>query len=128
MIGSLFKTAALLGLLIALGCEVTDTLSSEPNFGDTYSVVTDDPTAVPRLDTDGLHATVQYSGGCKAHLFDVHFQVVGDTTQIWLQHDANNDACEAYLTVTIQRPVSARALETPNVVLLTPDGAVFPLR
>ena len=128
MIGSLFKTAAFLGLLIALGCEITDTLSSEPDFGDTYSVVTDDPTAAPRLDTDGLHTTVQYAGGCKAHLFDIQFQVAGDTTEIWLQHDANNDACEAFLTETLQLPVSARALETPNVVLLVPDGSAYPLR
>ena len=128
MTGSLFKTAAFIGLLIALGCEVTDTLLSEPNFGDTYSVVTDDPATAPRLDTEGLHTTVQYGGGCKAHLFDVEFRVAGDTTEIWLRHDANNDACEAFLTETLQLPVSARALETPNVVLLVPDGSAYPLR
>ena len=128
MIGSLFKTAAFFGLLIALGCEVTDTLSSEPDFGDAYSIVTDNQTLAPRLDTNGLHATVQYSGGCKAHLFDVHFQAGGDTTEIWLRHDGNNDACEAYLTETLQLQISSRALETPNVVLLLPSGAVYTLR
>ena len=128
MFGSIFKTAAFIGLLIALGCEASDSLSSEPDFGDAYSIATQAPAITPRLDADGLHVTVQYSGGCKAHIFEVHFRTSGNTTEVWLQHDANDDACEAYLTETIQRTVSARVLETPNVVLLVPDGSVFPLR
>ncbi len=53
MIGRLIKMAAAFGLLIAIGCEVTDTLSSEPNFGDPYTVATDtaSPNVAPRLDT-----------------------------------------------------------------------------
>ena len=126
MFGPFLKTAAFIGLLIALGCEVSDTLSSEPDFGDAYSIVTEAP--VPRLDADGLHVDVQYSGGCRAHVFDLHFRAIGNTTEIWLQHDANGDACEAFLTETLRRTVSARVLETPNVVLLVPDGSVYPLR
>jgi len=128
MFGPMFKTAACLALLIALGCEVTDSLSSDPDFGDTYAIVLDDPAVAPRLDAEGLHLTVQYSGGCNAHVFDVHFRIVGETTEIWLQHDANGDACEAYLTEPLRRTVSSRALETPSVVLLSPDGAVVTLR
>ena len=128
MLGSVFKTAAFTGLLIALGCEAADSLSSEPDFGDVYSIAIQAPAITPRLDADGLHVTVQYSGGCKAHVFDVHFRTTGNTTEVWLQHDANGDACEAVLTETLQREVSARVLETPNVVLLVPDGSTFPLR
>ena len=128
MLGSFIKTIAFIGLIIALGCEASNSLSSDPDFGDAYSITRDGSNATPRLDADGLHVTVQYSGGCKAHVFDVHFRTTGNTTEVWLQHDANGDACEAFLTETLQRTVSTRILETPNVVLLTPDGSSFPLR
>ena len=128
MFGPLVKTIAFTGLIIALGCEVSNSLSSAPDFGDAYSVLPEGPIATPRLDADGLHVTVQYSGGCKAHVFDVHFRSAGNTTEVWLKHDANNDACEAFLTEPLQRTISTRVLETPNVVLLAPDGSVFPLR
>lgn len=128
MFGRLFKLIASLSVIIALGCEVTDSLSTEPNFGDSYTIVTDGSGVTPRLDADNLHVTVQYGGGCEPHLFDLHYQVIGDTTEIWLEHDANGDTCEAYLSATLQRPVSVRALETPNVVLLVPGGEVITLR
>ena len=59
MIGRFFKTIALIGLLIALGCEVTDNLSSEPDFGDPYTIATAASpfTIAPRLDAHGLHVT-----------------------------------------------------------------------
>ncbi len=130
MIGRLFKTFALIGLLIALGCEVTDSLSSEPDFGDPYTIATaaSPSTIAPRLDAHGLHVTLQYSGGCRTHSFYLQYQPQGDTTEIWLRHDGNRDQCEAYLSETRQFTVSSRALETANVVLLLPDGAAFPLR
>ena len=130
MKGQLFKTTALIGLIIALGCEVTDTLSSEPDFGDPYTIATavTPNTTAPRLDAGGLHVTVQYSGGCRAHDFQLQYRIQGKTTEIWLRHNGNGDRCEAYLTETRQLAVSFRALETENVVLLAPDGAAFPLR
>ncbi len=130
MIGRLFKTIALIGLLIALGCEVTDSLSSEPDFGDPYTIATaaSPSTIAPRLDVHGLHVTLQYSGGCRTHAFYLRYHTQSDTTEIWLRHDGNSDQCEAYLSETRQFTVSSRALETANVVLLVPDGAVFPLR
>ena len=125
-----YKILALLGLLIALGCEVSDSLSSEPEFGDPYTIATaTTPNAIaPRLDANGLHVTVQFSGGCRTHSFQVHYRTQGETTEIWLRHDGNGDLCEAYLTETRQLAVSARALETETVVLLAPDGTIFPLR
>ncbi len=130
MIGRLFKTIAFLSLLIALGCEVTDSLSSEPNFGDPYTIATaaSPSTIAPRLDAHRLHVTVQYSGGCRTHDFQLQYRIQGETTEIWLRHDGNGDLCEAYLTETRQLAVSFRALETENVVLLTPDGTIFSLR
>lgn len=130
MNGQSFRFVALFGLLIALGCEVTDNLSSEPDFGDPYVIALEATpnTIAPRLDADGLHLTVQYSGGCRTHGFQLQFRIQGETTEIWLRHDGNGDQCEAYLTETRQLAVSSRALETESVVLLTPDGMIFPLR
>ncbi len=130
MIGRLIKMAVALGLLIAIGCEVTDNLSSTPNFGDPYTVAADTalPSVVPRLDTEGLHVTVQHSGGCRGHHYIVHFRVHGDTTELWLQHKAKGDTCEALITRPLLLDVSLRVLETEHVVLLAPDGGVFTLR
>ncbi len=129
MIGRLIKMAVALGLLIAIGCEVTDTLSSTPNFGDPYTVATGtaSPSVVPWLDTEGLHVTVQHSGGCRGHRYIVHFRVHGDTTELWLQHKAKGDTCEALITRPLLLDVSLRVLETEHVVLLAPDDAVFTL-
>jgi len=130
MKGPLFKTTALIGLIIALGCEVTDNLSSEPEFGDPYTIATalTPNTTAPRLDASGLHVTVQYSGGCRTHDFQLQYRIQHETTEIWLRHDGHGDLCEAYLTETRQLAVSFRALETENVVLLAPNGTIFSLR
>ena len=122
-----FTCLALAGLLLAFGCEVTDVLVPEPDFGDAYTVVLQDH-AAPRLDASELHVTVQFSGGCKAHHFELHSRLLQDTTELWLEHDANNDNCEAYLTEPVNRRVSASLLERPNIVLLLPDGSAYPLR
>lgn len=130
MNGQSFRLIALLGLLIALGCEVTDNLSAMPDFGDPYAIATETTpnTTAPRLDAQGLHVTVQFSGGCRTHTFDLQYRIQGDTTEIWLRHDSDGDLCEAYLTETRQLAVSPRALETESVVLLSPDGMIIPLR
>ena len=130
MNGQLFKTIALIGLLIALGCEVSDSLSTEPDFGDPYTIATaiTPNTTVPRLDAGGLHVSVQYNGGCRSHGFHLEYRIQGETTEIWLRHDGKGDLCEAYLTETRQLAVSFRALETENVVLLAPNGTIFSLR
>lgn len=130
MIGRLLRITVLVGLAIALGCEVSDSLSSEPNFGDSYTIATETSPNVtaPRLDVDGLHVTVHYSGGCRAHVFELHYRLRGETSEIWLHHDGNGDSCEAYLTETRQMSISRRALETATVVLLTPEGNTISLR
>ncbi|MFQ5571077.1 MAG: hypothetical protein ACE5G0_15465 [Rhodothermales bacterium] len=130
MFGRFFATVLLTGLLLAFGCEVTETLTSEPAFGDPYTLADASiPTAIaPRLDVDGLHVTVQYSGGCLSHQFKVLFTSRGDTTEIWLHHDGNGDRCEAYLTETLTLSVPSSVLDTENVVLLAPGGAVVQLR
>ncbi len=120
----------LIATLLVIGCEVTDSLSTEVDFGDPYTIAAEDapPVVPPRLDAEGLHVSVRYSGGCKTHLFLVQFLSRGDTTEIWLHHDANGDRCEALLTNTLTLKVPVRVLDTENVVLLSPDGASFKLR
>ncbi len=132
----LLRPARLLALatfactMLVIGCEVTDALSTEIDFGDPYVIATETtpPAVQPRLDAEGLHLTVQYSGGCKTHAFFVQFLRRGDTTEVWLRHDARADPCEAYLTETLTRAVPMRVLDTEHVVLLAPDGASFKLR
>ena len=55
------------------------------------------------VDNDTLKLNVSYSGGCKEH----EFKLFGSSNiaesnppqaQIFLSHNANNDACEAYIT------------------------------
>ncbi len=72
--------------------------------------------------------TVQHSGGCRGHRYIVHFRIHGDTTELWLQHNAKGDTCEALITRPLLLDVSLRVLETEHVVLLAPGGGVFTLR
>ena len=128
MIRRPYLSLVLTGLLLALGCEVTNVLDAEPDFGDGYQVLTNNQTVAPRLDAEGLHVTVQYGGGCADHDFELRTRIRQNTTEFWFEHDANGDMCEALLSETLRRDVPARLLEQPNVVLLLPDGTAYPLR
>lgn len=68
-----------------------------------------------RVDGDTLSVDVSYSGGCEAHFFRLcyepgfleSFPVQAD---LRLEHDSQNDTCEAYLSETRQfdlRPIAA---------------------
>jgi len=79
-----------------------------PDLGDAYTV---EMQPTPLLDGDVLRVTVSYSGGCQDHAFELAYSVVGMEPELWLDHDANGDLCEAYITETLDIPVPAEALE-----------------
>lgn len=123
-----YLSLVLTGLLLALGCEVTNVLDAEPDFGDEYWVLTNNQTVAPRLDAQGLHVTVNYAGGCKDHHFEFHTRVRQNTTEFWFEHDDKGDTCEAIVGETLRRNVPAHLLERPNIVLLLPGDTAYPLR
>ncbi len=129
MLGRPFVTLLLCGALLFIGCEITETLSGS-EFGDPYALAhtMSATTIAPRLDVEGLHVSVQYSGGCTVHYFKARYRSHDDTTEIWLEHDGNGDRCEGYTTETQTHRISTEVLDTEHVLLLAPDGSVVPLR
>ena len=125
-----FILAVVLGLLFMAGWHASGTLSSEPDFGDPYSIAIESTLSVvaPRLDTKRLHVTVEHWGGCRRHDFRLHTRVRGDATELWFEHEGNGDECEIRQSMTLHVGVSPRVLETSQVRLLAPDGAMFALR
>ena len=67
--------------------------------GDTFEIVKG------KRNGDFLEITVAYSGGCQSHMFNVVWDGIVYTDpyniNLMLVHNANNDACEAYITETI---------------------------
>jgi hypothetical protein len=118
-------------MLMFIGCDTTgETLSAiqraeEIDFGDPYMIAQSDP---PRLEVRELYLTVQYSGGCADHKFDVRSHVQNDTSYVWLQHDGNGDSCEAYLTDPLNRRVPLAVLTSQHILLLGPEDQSFTLR
>ena len=121
-----------LSMLMFIGCDTTsETLSTarlaeEVDFGDAYVIAMDAPS--PRLEERALYLTVQYSGGCANHEFDVRSHVQNDTSYVWLQHDGNGDPCEAYLTDPLNRRVPLVVLASQHILLLGPEDQSFTLR
>ena len=130
----LFALGLCLGVGLAGGCQVTDSLNSVLGegiaFGDAYQIITDGTpqTALPRLDVADLHVWVRYSGGCRTHGFRVSTRRHDDTVELWLKHDANDDLCEALILEERVLPVPTDVLTAPRIVLLGPDGTTWPLR
>ena len=127
------KTLVVATALVVAGCEAADlasVINSSTDFGDDYAVVrhATSPQAPPRLSASHLEVLVRYGGGCARHEFALHWRRQGDTTELWLYHDANGDLCEALLTEQLRVFVSPVVLETEHVVLLTPGGPPIPLR
>ena len=100
--------ALLLGLLAAPGCHVS---AVEPHLRDTNVVVADgrnwgDDSYVVNsaaLDGDRLAIEVSFAGGCRTHAFTLVISKSfreSDPVQLpaVLAHEANGDACEAWLT------------------------------
>ena len=102
------SVALLLGLLAAPGCRES---SLEPDIRDANVVVADgrdwgdDPYVVNSAAIDGHRLTleVSYGGGCRSHAFTLVISASfreSDPVQLpaVLAHEANGDACEAWLT------------------------------
>lgn len=64
------------------------------------------------IDVDTLVVTVSYSGGCEAHLFQAcwdgsFMESFPVQAAVGLQHDGNDDACEAWITEELRIPLSS---------------------
>ena len=102
------SAALLLGLMAAPGCRE---FALEPDFRDTNVVVADgrnwgDDSYVVNsavLDGDRMAIEVSFAGGCRNHAFTLVISRSfreSDPVQLSavLAHEANGDACEAWLT------------------------------
>ncbi|MGB3543010.1 hypothetical protein [Rubrivirga sp.] len=94
--------------------------STLPDFGDPYATV-----GSVALEGDDLEVTVRYSGGCEEHSFQTRTRPADGFTEVWLTHDANGDACEAFITTTASADLEGL---DGSVVLLAPDGERIPVR
>ena len=116
---------------------INDALAPLQRWGsDDFEIRTDGDHA-PFIDSDTLTVTLSYGGGCEAH--DVTFVAYPSDAlpesypvrlDVSLSHDANGDACEAYLTDTYVfdlTPIRARYQEAygdgaGTVILLLRDA------
>lgn len=129
-------TLALGALLVGFsaGCELLsndgdDDGTPHPvivDFGDPYNVITrfssDEPPTLPRIRGDSLVVRVQYGGGCREHAFALrHQQFDPMGAELWLEHDAHDDACEALVTDWIVQALPDALRGTPFLRLLAPD-------
>lgn len=109
-----------------------DSPSTPPDFGDAYRVWTaglnDDPGRTPAVVNDRLRLTVSYSGGCKTHRFTLASRLTATGADVWATHDANEDACEAYVTETLTLNLPDNVLQRSHIRLLAPGVDPVPLR
>ena len=116
---------------------INDALAPLDQWGsDDYEIRTDGDHA-PTIDNDTLTLTMSYGGGCETHdvtLVAYPSDILPETYPVHLDvalaHDANGDACEAYLTDTYVfdlTPIKARYQEVYGVeagtVILLLQGA-----
>ena len=104
--------------LTALGCDATRVLS---DFGDPYQLLSQDDQAAV-LDGTRLLVPVQYGGGCAEHTFALRSDLDADSATVWLHHDANGDACEAFITETVSAELPAPVAAAARVTLRAPAG------
>ncbi len=105
---------------------------SQALFGDPYEIYTQLPlsneAAPPRIQNDTLYVTVGYSGGCKTHAFDLMVDTSNPVqATLWLAHDADGDACEAYLVDPLRKAIPKSASGISRFLLRNPNGEPFML-
>jgi len=122
---------------------------TSPDFGDAYRIVTERTisdslgtrtvSTPPRLDPspgDGalvestvLTVTVQFSGGCETHDFNLRSQTnaVSNAT-LSLTHDDRGDRCERAVTEETEFPLPASVRSASSIRLLAPTRDPFTLR
>ncbi len=100
-----------------------------PSFGDTYKIATSgNDVAAPVLKDGLLILWVSYSGGCEEHGFTLNQADGADKVQLWFNHEANSDPCEAYLTGKIEADFTQDITNDKSIELLNPNGDPFTLR
>ena len=92
---------------------VTSSLAEYSSYASYRSIVNSDPFVLDSaiFNCDSISIIVSYSGGCKQHTFEIIWsENLSDTeppqTGMIILHDANDDACEAYITETLTFSVS----------------------
>jgi hypothetical protein len=106
-------------LIVSAGCDVGDPCrtSCDPDAGDGIIMFDDmdditlhtDQATITVIGIVGntLCLTVQYSGGCRDHEFELYgmnafLESYPPQAPIYLSHDANGDACEALITTELE--------------------------
>ena len=76
-----------------------------------------------------LTVTVQRSGGCETHEFDLRSETnaVSNAT-LWMTHDDQGDLCEAAVTKELKFTLPASVRSASSIRLLTPTRDPFTLR
>jgi hypothetical protein len=92
---------------------LTSSSAEYSSYASYRSIVNSDPFVLDSVifDCDSINIIVSYSGGCKQHTFEIIWsETLSDTeppqTGLIILHDANDDACEAYITETLTFSVS----------------------
>ncbi len=126
------------GLTVLNNCK--STVETEPNmfvpfkgveheidFGDDYVINESEAS----LSADTLLFEISNSGGCKEHEYEVRLNRVENfTAYIFVNHDANGDACEAYLTHNLKSDLSDLLVRDDfnGLNLVLPDSSELILR
>ena len=112
-----------------LQVSVNTNSSDTPSFGDAYVIGNPhDGDDVPALQDGILSLSVSYSGGCRKHVFTLNQKDEAGSVQLWFTHEANSDACEAYLTKQIEVELPQDIPGDKSIALLNPNGDSFALR
>ena len=92
---------------------LTSSSAEYSSYASYRSIVNSDPFVLDSaiFNCDSISIIVSYSGGCKQHTFEIIWsENLSDTeppqTGMIILHDANDDACEAYITETLTFSVS----------------------
>jgi hypothetical protein len=92
---------------------LTSSSAEYSSYASYRSIVNSDPFVLDSaiFNCDSISIIVSYSGGCKQHTFEIIWSgTLSDTeppqTGLIILHDANEDACEAYITETLTFSVS----------------------
>ena len=80
---------------------VIEEVGAEPGESDDFTL------QGASVEGDTLALQVGYSGGCEPHQFSLHWaplwlESLPVQTSLWLTHEANDDACEAFITETLR--------------------------
>jgi hypothetical protein len=128
-----------LGVLLIAGCAIRGSNMDLATGDATDPVVVsrdcrgapEDPVHLAAMVVDGdqLRVTVQHGGGCGEHTFAACWNgLIQETapprTSLVIHHDADGDACDAFLTHDIVVDVSALGFEIGSAAVLDPAGTI----